>query len=84
MGMALDEVGDVLEISTEEGEGLSINAGALAMNISGSGPSVFAVANHFEPARKAETLMKKHFESMDIDYETVVVKASNKGTRAVF
>lgn len=60
-----------------------LDAGALAMNISGSGPSVFAVANHFEPARKAETLMKEHFESMGIRYETFVVKVSNKGTRVV-
>lgn len=61
-----------------------LEAGAQAMNISGSGPSVFAVANHFEPARKAENLMKRHFEAMGIEYETFVVKVSNKGTRVIY
>ena len=58
-------------------------AGALAMNISGSGPSVFALANRADLAHKAATIMERHFRSFGIDFETYVVKVSNKGARLI-
>ena len=58
-------------------------AGALAMNISGSGPSVFALANRADLAQKAATIMERHFRSYGIDFETYVVKVSNKGARLI-
>ena len=58
-------------------------AGALAMNISGSGPSVFALANRADLAQKAATIMERHFQSYGIDFETYVVKVSNKGARLI-
>lgn len=58
-------------------------AGSLAMNISGSGPSVFSVSDRYEPVLKAEAIMKKHFDKLGIPYETFAVKVSNKGSRVI-
>lgn len=56
-------------------------AGALAMNISGSGPSVFALCNHRDKADAAGKIMGEHFSSRGIDNEVYVVKVSNKGAK---
>lgn len=58
-----------------------LGAGALAMNISGSGPSVFALCDHRTSAEAAGFLMKKHFDSLGIGSEVYVVKVSNKGAK---
>ena len=58
-------------------------AGALAMNISGSGPSVFALANRADLAQKAATIMERHFTQHGIEFESYVVKVSNKGARLI-
>ena len=58
-------------------------AGSLAMNIAGSGPSVFALADKYEVAHHAESIMKKHFDDLGIGYESFVVKVSNKGAKLV-
>lgn len=58
-------------------------AGALAMNIAGSGPSVFALADKYEIAHHAETTLKEHFDALGIGYESFVVKVSNKGAKLV-
>lgn len=56
-------------------------AGALAMNIAGSGPSVFAIADRFSTAAKAGKIMKEHFGSRGIAYESFAVKVSNNGAK---
>ena len=58
-------------------------AGALAMNIAGSGPSVFALADKYEIAHHAEAILKEHFDTLGIGYESFVVKVSNKGAKLV-
>ena len=58
-------------------------AGALAMNIAGSGPSVFALADKYEIAHAAEAILKEHFDALGIGYESFVVKVSNKGAKLV-
>lgn len=58
-----------------------LDAGALAMNISGSGPSTFALCDHREKAEKAGKIMHNHFAALGIDCEVYVVKVSNKGTK---
>ena len=58
-------------------------AGALALNIAGSGPSVFALADSAEKARKAEKILREHFDSRGIGYESFVAKVSNKGAKLV-
>lgn len=56
-------------------------AGALAMNISGSGPSTFALCDHRDKAEKAGRIMQEHFDSLGIGCEVYVVKVSNKGAK---
>jgi len=58
-----------------------LDAGALAMNIAGSGPSVFALADRFGVASKAGKIMKDHFSGLGIGYEAFVVKVSNNGAK---
>ena len=55
--------------------------GSLAMNIAGSGPSVFALANRREVAVKAGDIMDRHFSALGIDHHCYVVKVSNRGAR---
>ena len=60
-----------------------LSAGALAMNISGSGPSVFALANRSDIAQRVGSIMERHFAQQGILSETYVVKVSNKGARLI-
>ena len=60
-----------------------LGAGALAMNISGSGPSVFALANRADIAQRVGAIMERHFAQQGILSETYVVKVSNKGARLI-
>lgn len=60
-----------------------LSEGALAMNISGSGPSVFAVANRNDIAERVGQAMDRHFDSLGIQHDTFVVKVSNKGARLI-
>jgi len=56
-------------------------AGALAMNISGSGPSVFALCDNRDAAEKTVGVMKKHFVNHDVECDVYMAKVSNKGTK---
>jgi len=58
-----------------------LGKGALAFNISGSGPSVFALCDHKSSADEAGKVMKEHFTSHGVDCEVYVVKVSNKGAK---
>jgi homoserine kinase len=51
------------------------------MNISGSGPSVFALSHKREIAHKAADIMWHHFMSQGIRGEVYVVKVTNKGAK---
>ena len=56
-------------------------AGSMAMNISGSGPSVFSLSDNREIANKAKEIMKEHFTSKGIGCDVYVVKVTNKGAK---
>lgn len=58
-----------------------LRAGALAMNISGSGPSTFALCDHRDKAERAGRIMQEHFDSLGTGCEVYVVKVSNKGAK---
>lgn len=58
-----------------------LDSGALAMNISGSGPSVFALCDHKNKASAAGWILKEHFNTLGIESEVYVVKVSNKGAK---
>jgi homoserine kinase len=57
--------------------------GVLGMNISGSGPSLFALSDSQETALTAEKLMKEEFRSLNIGCQTYLSKISEKGTRLI-
>ena len=58
-----------------------LSCGALAFNISGSGPSVFALCDHKGGAQAASKVMREHFSKNNIGCEVYVVKVSNKGAK---
>ena len=58
-----------------------LDCGALAMNIAGSGPSVFSLSDRNETAVRAGAIMRAHFDRLGIAYEAFVVKVSNKGAK---
>ena len=58
-----------------------LETGALAMNISGSGPSVFALCDHRSIAEQAGEIMREHFSANSIECKVYVVKVSNKGAK---
>ena len=58
-----------------------LKCGAVAMNISGSGPSLFALSDNQETAVKAQKIFKEHFDFLGIDSEVYVEKVSNKGAK---
>ena len=58
-------------------------SGALAMNISGAGPSVFALSADMDVARRVGDVMHKHFLELGIDSDMYVSKVSNVGARVL-
>lgn len=60
-----------------------IAAGALAMNISGAGPSVFALSSDMETAARAGEIMKSHFAARGVASDIYVSKVSNRGARVL-
>lgn len=58
-----------------------LSDGALAFNISGSGPSVFALCDNKAAAEVAGKTMKEHFTSHGVGCQVYVVKVSNKGAK---
>ncbi|MBO4476191.1 MAG: homoserine kinase [Bacteroidales bacterium] len=58
-----------------------LGAGAIAMNISGSGPSVFALSSELEVARRAGSVMREHFGERDFKCDIYVTKVAACGAR---
>ena len=57
--------------------------GALAANISGSGPSVFAVCDSREKAEELSRVMKQHFDSLGIENDVYVSHVLPQGARTL-
>ena len=60
-----------------------LEVGALALNISGAGPSVFALCENMTLANRAGEVMKEHFLQYNIDSNIYVSKISNRGARTL-
>ena len=60
-----------------------IGAGALAMNISGSGPSVFAISKEDLVARTVADIMRDHFALLNLGSKVYVANVSGKGARVL-
>ena len=59
-------------------------AGAKAFNISGSGPSVFALCEDEVKARELCSIMTEHFMSRGIFADSLVAHGDNRGARVIF
>ena len=55
--------------------------GALAVNISGSGPSVFALSDSLETAERVGKAMKAHFDALSIENDLYVSHVPTVGAR---
>jgi homoserine kinase len=58
-------------------------AGALAMNISGAGPSVFTLSADMDVAERVGEIMREHFAEQGIGSDIYVCKVSNQGARVL-
>lgn len=58
-------------------------AGALCVNISGSGPSVFALSDSIEKAQQVGKAMKRHFTALRIANDLYVSHIPSVGARVV-
>ena len=61
----------------------ALQAGALAVNISGSGPSVFAISADQKTAERICSIMKEHFSFLDIESNVYVANVGCNGARAL-
>lgn len=59
----------------------AIKSGALGCAISGSGPSIFALSQGVENAKKIELAMRKVYSNTQIDLETYVSKINSEGIK---
>lgn len=60
-----------------------LEAGALAMNISGAGPSVFTLSSTMEVAERVGEIMREHFAKQGVGSDIYVCKVSNNGARVL-
>ena len=60
---------------------VSINAGALGLGISGSGPSVFALTKGFEIAENVGQATREVMQKLGIDFEVHISKINQKGIK---
>lgn len=58
-----------------------LKAGALAMNIAGSGPSVFALSKDDVTALEVAEIMKEHFAFLEIGSRVYTASVSSRGVR---
>ena len=57
--------------------------GALALNISGAGPSVFALSKDMQTAEKIGFMMEEHFKNEGHRADIYITKVSNTGARII-
>lgn len=67
----------------DELKSVVMSAGALAVNISGSGPSVFALSASPEIAEATGKLMQQHFDNLGIDTDVYVSGVARSGARVI-
>jgi len=59
----------------------ALNAGALGCNISGSGPSVFALTKGYDAANKVMDEMRKQYQNENIDFDIFVSSVNQTGVK---
>lgn len=61
----------------------ALDNGALGCSISGSGPSIFALSDSLEKAKKIGSAMESVYKKYDIECEVYVSKVSEQGPRII-
>lgn len=61
----------------------SLDAGALGCGISGSGPSIFALSQGEEKAKKVAEAMRHVYQKIGIDYDIHVSKINTEGIKTI-
>lgn len=69
--------------SYEDVKMAALQAGALGCNISGSGPSMFALTTSKRTAEKCAAAMQAVFEKLGIESQTHVSRINNRGPRVI-
>lgn len=65
----------------DEVKNAAMSAKAIGLGISGSGPSIFALAEGFENAVKVEKAMRKVYNATSIQFETYLSKINTEGIK---
>lgn len=60
---------------------ISKDSGAIAVGISGSGPSIFSLSNNSSTSNKILDNITSHFEKLNIDYDGFVSKINSTGIK---
>lgn len=60
-----------------------LNAGALGVGISGSGPSIFSLSKGLEAANKVKGAMSSVYQKTDIDFDVHVSKINIEGVKII-
>lgn len=61
----------------------ALQADALGFGISGSGPSMFAITKGENSARRVEAVMRKVYQSSNIQFETYLSKINKEGIKSL-
>lgn len=61
----------------------ALDAGAIGCNISGSGPSLFALSSSFETANKIGTAMEKEVQKGSLNYNVYISKINKSGPKII-
>lgn len=67
----------------EEVKTAALKQGALGFGISGSGPSMFALAKGEESAKSVETAMRQVYEGSNLHFETYLSKINQEGIQTL-
>lgn len=79
----IEPIRSILIPGFEQAKQGALDAGALGSSISGSGPSIFALAKGKETAIKAGQAMKAVYDSLNIGSEVYTSKVSQQGPRII-
>ena len=60
---------------------ISKDIGAIAVGISGSGPSIFSLSNNSSTSNKILDNITSHFEKLNIDYDGFISKINTTGIK---
>ncbi|TAI48333.1 homoserine kinase [Flagellimonas allohymeniacidonis] len=79
----IEPIRSILIPGYDEIKSESMKAGALGCGISGSGPSIFALSQGFEIAKKVADSMKATYEHFDIDFDVHVSSIGSEGVKII-